>query len=61
MKRRVIPRCFNLTNASYDKTNSLVRTPVELPGIDTLRTLNNSFGFGGKCASQVVEVSWFYP
>ena len=61
MKNRVIPRCFNLTNASYDKTNSLVRTPVELPGIDTLRTLNNSFGFGGKCASQVIEVSWFYP
>ena len=61
MKRRTIQRCFNLTNASYDKTNSLVRTPVELPWIDTLRTLNNSFGFGGKCVSQVIEVSWFYP
>lgn len=61
MKNRVIPSCFNLTNASYDKTNSLVRTPVELSGTSTLRTLNNSFGFGGKCASQVIEVSWFYP
>ena len=62
MKRRIIPRCFNLHKASYDKTNSLVRASVPLSGgNDTLRTLNNSFGFGGKCASQVIEVSWFYP
>ena len=61
MKRRVIPACFNLNTASYDYTNSLVRTPVSLSGSNTLRTLNNSFGFGGKCASQVIEVSWFYP
>ena len=57
MKRRIIPRCFNLTYASYDKMNSLVRTPVKLSGTNTLRTLNNSFGFGGKCASQVIEVT----
>lgn len=62
MKRRIIPRCFNLHKASYDLTNSLVRASVPLSGkIDTLRTMNNSFGFGGKCASQVIEVSWFYP
>ena len=61
MKNRVIPRCYNLKNCSYDIDNILVKDAVKLSGVDTLRTMNNSFGFGGKCASQVVEVSWFYP
>jgi len=62
MKRKIIPRCYNLKSAEYDTNNNLVRASVPLSGgIDTLRTLNNSFGFGGKCASQVIEVSWFYP
>lgn len=55
MKNRVIPHCQNLVNCSYDVHKVLTRQPVKMIG-DTLRTLNNSFGFGGKCASQVIEI-----
>lgn len=56
MKRGVIPHCQNLVNCSYDDKKVLVMEPMKLVG-STLRTLNNSFGFGGKCVSQVVEVT----
>lgn len=57
MKNRLIPHCQNLVNCSYDTHDLLTRVPVEMiPAGKTLRTLNNSFGFGGKCVSQVIEI-----
>jgi 3-oxoacyl-[acyl-carrier-protein] synthase II len=57
MRNRVIPGCYNLKNAEYDVSNQLVRNSCELKTTSkVLRTVNNSFGFGGKCASQVIEV-----
>jgi 3-oxoacyl-[acyl-carrier-protein] synthase II len=55
MKNKIIPHCQNLVNCSYDVQKVLTHHPVKMVG-DTLRTLNNSFGFGGKCASQVIEI-----
>lgn len=57
MRNRVIPGCYNLKNAEYDVSKQLVRNSCELKTTSkVLRTVNNSFGFGGKCASQVIEV-----
>jgi len=57
MRNRVIPGCYNLKNAEYDVSKQLVRTSCDLKTTSkVLRTVNNSFGFGGKCASQVIEV-----
>ena len=43
---------------SYDAHNVLVKKPTKMIGAGRgLRTLNNSFGFGGKCAAQVIEVN----
>jgi 3-oxoacyl-[acyl-carrier-protein] synthase II len=56
MKNRIIPHCQNMLKCSYDIHNSLVKTPTKIEGT-LFRTLNNSFGFGGKCASQVIEVN----
>lgn len=55
MKNRVIPHIQNLNKCSFDRKGILVRENTELPN-KTLRTLNNSFAFGGKCISQVIEV-----
>ena len=57
MKANVIPHIHNLGISDIDRLNCLVRTNMSYANKDTLRTLNNSFGFGGKCASQVVEVT----
>ena len=63
MKNQVIPGCYNLKDAEYDVDDLLVRQPrsikpnhIEEHMHKVLRTVNNSFGFGGKCASQVIEV-----
>lgn len=58
MKRGVIPHIHNLKETTIDTLNCLVRrnTAYTTNG-DTLRTMNNSFGFGGKCASQVIEIN----
>jgi 3-oxoacyl-[acyl-carrier-protein] synthase II len=57
MRNRVIPGCYNLKNAEYDVSKQLIRTSCDLKTTSkVLRTVNNSFGFGGKCASQVIEV-----
>jgi len=56
MKNKLIPHCQNMVECSYDTHKVLVRKPTKMIG-DVLRTLNNSFGFGGKCASQVIEVN----
>lgn len=55
MKNKVIPHIQNLNKCSFDRKGILVRENTELPN-KTLRTLNNSFAFGGKCISQVIEV-----
>ena len=56
MHQGIIPHVHNLKECNYDQYNALVREPKKFPNVDVLRTLNNSFGFGGKCASQVIEV-----
>ena len=56
MNNKLIPHCQNLNHCSFDNLNLLVRSPKKLPN-KVLRTLNNSFGFGGKCSSQIIEVS----
>ncbi len=57
MRQGIIPHVHNLQNCSYDVHNCLVREPTPFADQLVLRTLNNSFGFGGKCASQVIEVT----
>lgn len=56
MKNNVIPHCQNLNECSFDELNCLVKTPSKYVNSGPRRTLNNSFGFGGKCVSQVIEV-----
>jgi 3-oxoacyl-[acyl-carrier-protein] synthase II len=56
MANKTIPHCQNLVDCSYDVHNTLIRTPTKI-NKSVLRTLNNSFGFGGKCAGQVIEVN----
>jgi 3-oxoacyl-[acyl-carrier-protein] synthase II len=56
MRYGVIPHCQNLSECSFDTHNSLVRTLTDYPDRGVLYTLNNSFAFGGKCVSQVIEV-----
>jgi len=55
MQTGIIPHIQNLKNASCDTKNILVRENLNT-NKKVLRTLNNSFGFGGKCMSQVIEV-----
>ncbi len=55
MKNGIIPHCHNLVNCSFDEYNCLVREPRQMIE-NRLITLNNSFGFGGKCVSQIIEV-----
>jgi 3-oxoacyl-[acyl-carrier-protein] synthase II len=56
MKNNIIPHCQNLKNCSFDEENCIVREPQSYGKINPKRTLNNSFAFGGKCISQVIEV-----
>jgi 3-oxoacyl-[acyl-carrier-protein] synthase II len=56
MENKIIPHCQNLKTCSFDNHNCLVRKPTKFNCNQyKLMTLNNSFGFGGKCASQVIE------
>ena len=57
MRRGIIPHIHNLETTDIDQFNCLARENQQLPKLKTLRTINNSFGFGGKCASQVIEVT----
>lgn len=56
MKQGIIPHIQNSNQLTMDQGNSLARLNQNFPKRETLRTLNNSFGFGGKCASQIIEV-----
>jgi 3-oxoacyl-[acyl-carrier-protein] synthase II len=55
-KNGIIPHCQNLKNCSFDTNKTLTREPITI-NKEVIRTLNNSFGFGGKSASQVIEVT----
>lgn len=57
MLQGAIPHIHNLQHSSLDTHNCLVKTNQPYSERLTLRTLNNSFGFGGKCCSQVIEVT----
>lgn len=57
MRQGIIPHIHNLQQASIDIHDCLVKANQSFPDRLTLRTLNNSFGFGGKCCSQVIEVT----
>jgi 3-oxoacyl-[acyl-carrier-protein] synthase II len=57
MSNGIIPHIHNLESSNFDTTNCLVKDNTVFHQTDTLRTLNNSFGFGGKCASQVIELT----
>jgi 3-oxoacyl-[acyl-carrier-protein] synthase II len=54
MNKQILPPNFNFKNASYDVAQNLVRKPIYFDK-KTAYTLNNSFGFGGKCSSMVVQ------
>lgn len=56
MRHGIIPHVHNLKNCSFDFENLLVREPKKIDK-KVVRTLNTSFGFGGKCCSQVIEVT----
>jgi 3-oxoacyl-[acyl-carrier-protein] synthase II len=56
MRQGIIPHIHNLNTCSFDTDKVLVREPTKIDK-KTIRTLNTSFGFGGKCASQVIEVT----
>ena len=54
IKHQIIPHNHNLINCSYD-TKYLIREPEKINNTH-MHILNNSFGFGGKCSSQIIEV-----
>ena len=49
MQHGIIPHCHGTTQPEYD----VVTKPIKM---NINRTINNSFGFGGKCAAQVIEL-----
>jgi len=60
MRNNIIPHCQNLVNCSFDIENILVKEPTKYSNSEIKRTLNNSFAFGGKCISQVIEINEKY-
>lgn len=56
MRNNIIPHCQNLKECSFDEHKCLVSNPIQYSAMKPKRTLNNSFAFGGKCVSQVIEV-----
>jgi len=57
MKQGTVPHIQNLEICSFDTNNKLATLNQALPKKDKLVMINNSFGFGGKNMSQVIEVS----
>lgn len=55
IKNRMLPKIARTTNFE-DPVQILVKTNTEIRTNDTVRILNNSFGFGGKCMAQVIEI-----
>lgn len=56
MKQGIIPHIQNLEHCSFDTQSRLAKSNIQLPEKDKLVMVNNSFGFGGKNMSQVIEV-----
>jgi 3-oxoacyl-[acyl-carrier-protein] synthase II len=58
MKHGVIPHIHNFKSSVFLKPEGKLNLkPTSFGSDKTLRTLKNSFGFGGKCASMVIEVT----
>ncbi len=58
MRHGVIPHIHNFNSSNFLKPEGKLNLkPTSFGGDKTLRTLKNSFGFGGKCASMVIEVT----
>jgi 3-oxoacyl-(acyl-carrier-protein) synthase len=58
MQHGVIPHIHNFKSSAFLKPEgNLNLKPKDFGNERTLRTLKNSFGFGGKCASMVIEVT----
>ncbi len=58
MRHGVIPHIHNLESCAFLRPQGkLCFENTEFPKAPVLRTLKNSFGFGGKCASMVIEVA----
>jgi len=55
IKHQIIPHNHNFKSASYDTVGALIHAPLNIKSNHEF-ILNNSFGFGGKCSSQVIEV-----
>lgn len=56
MRSGILPHIQNLEECSFDTHNLLVRENTAIASSGPLRILNNSFGFGGKCMAQVIEL-----
>ena len=57
MRHGVIPQIHNLKHCDFLREEGKLNfTSSQFGAESTLRTLKNSFGFGGKCASMVIEV-----
>ena len=58
MRQGWVPHIQNLKDSSIDVHGTLLReNEVYSNQLRTRTMLNNSFGFGGKCMSQVIEVN----
>ena len=55
IKHQIIPHNHNFKSASYDTVGAIIHTPINIKSNHEF-ILNNSFGFGGKCSSQIIEV-----
>lgn len=56
MQNKTLPHIQNLRTCSFDDQDMLVYENTHLASSKP-RIINNSFGFGGKCMSQVVELN----
>ncbi len=58
MRHGTIPHIHNFNSSHFLKPEGKLNLkPTSFGSDKTLRTLKNSFGFGGKCASMVIEVT----
>ena len=53
LKSGTMPDNHNITNCSFDNNGLVTSKDRTITGT---KALNNSFGFGGKCASQLIEI-----
>jgi 3-oxoacyl-[acyl-carrier-protein] synthase II len=53
LQQGVLSDNHNITSCSFDSDGLVTTTDRKITGT---KALNNSFGFGGKCASQLIEI-----